>query len=175
MDERDARLERLYDFDREGEPSTMAYVSGYAQQLVGEFMEFREQQYQLHRTDGESILETLTRWEVIRFGSTLFPSAHGVLSFWVRVKLAPEHGGRRLPKAGYFDAGGPGMKCKRCVSDMPPPAAKVVQRLLADPEKAADKAARDMPHAPGRKAYERRVAELEQQRDGLNLDVDGAR
>lgn len=159
MDERDARQERMYDFDRQGEASTMAYVSSYAQQLVVEFMEFREREYQLHRTGSESVLDTLTRWEPIRFGSQLFPAAHGILAFWVRAKLLPEHGGRRL-SPGYFGHG--------------PTQAK---RLPASPDAMVKNLGREMtmPHAPGRKAYEKRMAELEQQRDGLQLDVDGAK
>lgn len=102
MDERDARLEESYVFDRCGERSTMAFVSVYLLELVEEFFAFREREYQLHRTEGEGVFDSLRRWERGRFGAQLPPVEHGLIAFRVRCKLAPEHGGRVLPP-GYLE------------------------------------------------------------------------
>lgn len=155
-DDRDARLESGYSYDRLGERTTMAFVSVYRDSLVDAFYEWREREYQLHRTTGEGVFDGLRRWEVSRFGAQLDNGPHGMLLFWVRCKLTPEHGGRVI-SPGYFDRG--------------PVQSK---RLPATPEVMVDKLSREMtmPHAPGKKAHEKRVAELEQQRDGLRLDVD---
>lgn len=161
MDARDERMERALDYDRNGEASTMAYVSSQKLLLVGEFMAWREEQYQLHRTAGETIFESLKRWEVIRFGGQLFPAAHGILAFWVRCSLAPEHGGRRLPLPGYFEHG-PTQAFRKPAT--PDAMVRTLGREMTMPSPT-----------PSRKAHQARVAELEKQRDGLNLDVDGGR
>lgn len=156
-DDRDARLEEFYSYDRRGERSTMAFVSVYRDELVTAFFAWREQEYQAHRTTGEGIFDGLRRWEVGRFGAQLDAAPHGILVFWLRCQLAPEHGGRRITP-GYFDR------------------AAQSRRAPATAEGMADKLGREMamPHPMGRKAYERRVAELEHQRDGLQLDTDRA-
>lgn len=155
-DDRDARLEAAYSYDRMGERSTMAFVSVYRDQLVKAFFEWREREYQTHRTTGEGIFDGFRRWQVSKFGSQLDRGPHGILLFWMRCQLDPGAGGRVI-SPGYFDHG--------------PTQAK---RLPANPEVMVDRLSREMamPHAPGKKQHERRIAELEQQRAGLNLDVD---
>lgn len=156
-DDRDARLEAFYSYDRRGERSTMAFVSVYRDELVADFFAWREREFQARRTTGEGIFDALRRWEIGRFGAQLDAGPHGILTFWMRCGLAPEHGGRRL-SPGYFDR------------------ASQPRRAPATVEGMADKLGREMamPHPMGRKAHERRVAELEQQREGLALDTDRA-
>lgn len=157
-DDRDARLEAFYSYDRLGERSTMAFVSVHRERLVREFFEWREREYQIGATTGEGIFDGLSRWEVSRFGSRLDKGPHGLLLFRVRCNLAPEHGGRVI-SPGYFDRSTP-----------------MAKRLPASPDVMVDKLSREMqmPYPPGKKQHEKRVAELEAQRDGLKLDTDKA-
>lgn len=152
MDDRDNRLESYYSYDRQGERSTMAYVSTYAAELAEAFFAWREIEYQLSRTTGEGIADGLRRWEAGRFGAQLDAGPHGILWFRVRCLLAHEHGGRKL-SPGYFDR-------------TPAPA----RAIPGSVETAADKLSRGMkmPHGPSRAQHERRVAELEAQRDENN-------
>lgn len=153
-DERDARLEQSFTYDRRGERTTMAFVSAYRDELVEEFFAWREREYQSHRTTGEGIFDGLRRWEVSRFGSRLDNGPHGILLFGVRINLAPVDGGRVIPP-GYFDR-----------------PAVVVTSTPGDPVK---RLARGMtpPRKPSRAQTDERLMELRRQADGLVLDTDG--
>lgn len=102
QDDRDRRLEEAYAYDRQGERSTLAFVSVYRDDLAEEFFDWRAREYDARRTTGEGIFDGLRRWEVSRFGSQLDNGPHGVLLFAVRCKLDVSQGGRPIPP-GYFD------------------------------------------------------------------------
>lgn len=157
IDERDARLESDYSYDRRGERSTMAFVSVYSGDLTREFFEWREREYQLGRTTGEGIFDGLRRWEVGRFGSRLDHGPHGVLLFVVRCNLAPEHGGRKLP-LGYFDR-----------KPLPPKALP-----SGEIDGLAAKAARGttMPRGMTRRQREERIRELDKQAAALRAEAE---
>jgi hypothetical protein len=89
LDERDLALEARYVFDREGFPSTLAYVSVNAEVLTEQFFEWRRRQ-----PFSEPLQASLESFERSRFGGRLYPAAHGVLWFAIRSKLLPEDGGR---------------------------------------------------------------------------------
>lgn len=151
-DDRDARLEDFYTYDRQGERSTMAFVSRYRDELTAEFFAWREREYQTGRTTGEGIFDGFRRWQVSRFGAQLDNGPHGVLLFWVRCQLAPEHGGRKIP-AGYFDR--PAVN----VTGLPSNVSRAVGTIKR----------------PGlsRRATDERLTELREQVKGLQLDTDG--
>lgn len=156
IDERDARLESNYSYDRRDERSTMAFVSVYSGELTREFFEWREREYQLGRTTGEGIFDGLRRWEVGRFGARLDNGPHGVLLFAVRCNLAPEHGGRKLP-LGYFDR-----------KPLPPKALP-----SGEIDALAAKAARGttMPRGMSRRQREERIQELDKQAAALRAEA----
>ena len=156
IDERNARLESNYSYDRRDERSTMAFVSVYSGELTREFFEWREREYQLGRTTGEGIFDGLRRWEVGRFGARLDNGPHGVLLFAVRCNLAPEHGGRKLP-LGYFDR-----------KPLPPKALP-----SGEIDALAAKAARGttMPRGMSRRQREERIQELDKQAAALRAEA----
>jgi hypothetical protein len=89
LDERDLALELRYVFDREGFPSTLAYVSVQAEVLTEQFFEWRRRQ-----PFSEPLQASLESFERSRFGNRLDAAPHGVLWFAIRSKLLPEDGGR---------------------------------------------------------------------------------
>ena len=111
VDERDARMDARYSFDREGD-SVMVYVSRCQDALAQEFRTW-------HRThgDGLSVRDSLAqrRWEQIRFGDELFPSAAGILRFAIHrltfpadfpqlPAVAGQPAERKAPEIERFDA-----------------------------------------------------------------------
>jgi hypothetical protein len=142
LDERDQALEVRYAFDRDGLPSTLAYVSVHAEVLVEQFFEWRRRQ-----PFSEPLQASLESFERSRFGNRLYPAAHGVLWFAIRSKLLPEDGGRAAPR--------------RAPSQGPPVIPNAHNRALL----AAKKAMRAVEMSEG--DYERRQAELLEQRSRI--------
>jgi hypothetical protein len=95
QDDRDEVLERRYQFEHEGFPSTLAFVSANADVLAQQFFEWRQR----HGVSG-TLAEALVVFEAARFGVALYPAPHGVLWFAVRCHLAPREGGRVAPRSG---------------------------------------------------------------------------
>jgi hypothetical protein len=81
-EERDAYLEGMYSYDREGYESTLAFVSARADELAREFLFWLET-----NRNGDPIPTALLRFEERRFGSALDPGPHGQLWYYVRLAL----------------------------------------------------------------------------------------
>lgn len=83
IDERDARMDSMYTFDRgpDADMSVLAYVSRYQDELAVQFFDWRRD------NPGGELQDALRRWEVVRFGAQLFLSAHALLRFAVRQLL----------------------------------------------------------------------------------------
>lgn len=94
-EDRDIRLERRYVFDRgaDDDLSVGAIVSRDREELAHAFMAW----YRENR-NGEDWTTCLPRWEAMRFGAMLEPSAHGMLRFAVRRLQAPGAEGPVVPK-----------------------------------------------------------------------------
>lgn len=82
--DRDAALEEQYKArpcERECCPSILAAVSAHRDDLVRQFMSWAERRGAAEVHDGGLLAE----WEEGRFGARLYPAAHGVLLYGVRV------------------------------------------------------------------------------------------
>jgi hypothetical protein len=83
----DQALESRYNFDRgaDRDMSVLAIVSAYQDELAEEFFAWWEGR----RFGNELARDALQRFECVRFGAELFPSARGLLWGAVRRRLAP--------------------------------------------------------------------------------------
>ena len=96
QDERDARMDQHYVFDRSEWPNLLAYVSAEKEALVREFLDWR-----VGLSEGKW-REDLRRFEVHRFQNQLDAAPHGILAFAVEFEMYPNDprfASLRKPKA----------------------------------------------------------------------------
>lgn len=88
-DDRDARMELRWVYDRRGERSTLAFVAVYQDELAEEFFSWRQ-----GNAYGD-VWAALEQFEAWRFAAPLDRVSHGMLRFAVRYKLDQSEGGKR--------------------------------------------------------------------------------
>lgn len=140
QDERDARLESRYTFDRSDYATVLAYVSANKWDLADEFLTWKS-----GLTFGAPWRDDLRQFERWRFAHELDAAPHGILAFTVAFKLFPDD-----PKFATLRR-----------AKLTPPGA-----VPKTPERAAR--AHEMPATHGtRKEIDARLIELQRQADAI--------
>jgi len=85
-EERDARMEKAYTYDREGQPGTLEYVSANRKELAAQFLEW------VSKTENPDHDDLLSAWERTYFGAELWKLAHSMLLFEVTRQLKERSG-----------------------------------------------------------------------------------